>query len=74
MDNEKVLALLERAKKQVLLKMLKIAYTYTSETIQVLEGWSDKVLLTTNTTFDCEFFSFCKQTAATEPTLCHAVA
>ena len=48
--------------------------TYPSETIQVLEGWSDKVLLTTNTTFDCEFFSFCKQTAATEPTLCHAVA
>ena len=48
--------------------------TYPSEMIQVLEGWSDKVLLTTNTTFDCEFFSFCKQTAATEPTLCHAVA
>ena len=48
-------------------------HTYPSETIQVLEGWSDKVLLATNTTFDDDFFLFCKQTAATEPTLCHAV-
>ena len=49
------------------------AHTYPSEMIQVLECWSEALLLIINTTFDDEFFSFCKQTAATEPTLCHGV-
>ena len=31
------------------------------------------MFLTINTTFHCEFFSFTKQTAATENTLCHVV-
>ena len=48
--------------------------TPLTETIQVLDLGSGYKILTINTTFYDEFFSFCKQTAATEPTLCHAVA
>ena len=47
--------------------------TPPSETIQVLELGSGYKTLTHNTTFYGEFFLFCKQTAATEPTLCHAL-
>ena len=48
--------------------------TPSSETIQVLELGSGYKILTINTTFYGEFFLFSKQTAATEPPLCHGVA
>ena len=55
--------------------------TSLTETIQVLElGSGYKIqlgsgykILTINTTFYDEFFSFFKQTAATDPTLSHGV-
>ena len=50
-----------------------IVITPLTETIQVLDLGSGYKILTINTTFYDEFFSFCKQTAATEPTLCHGV-
>ena len=48
--------------------------TPPSETSQVLELGSGYKILTINTTFYGEFFLFSKQTAATEPPLCHGVA
>ena len=55
------------------LKELSYVYTYLTEMIQVLELGSGYKILTIYTTFRCEFFSFSKQTAATEPSLCHVV-
>ena len=46
--------------------------THFTETIRVSELGSGYKTLTHNTTFYGEFFLFSKQTAATEPTLCHA--
>ena len=51
-----------------------MVHTPPSETIQVLELGSGYKILTINTTFYGEFFLFSKQTAATEPPLCHGVA
>ena len=50
----------------------RIFLTYPSETNQVLELSPVYKILTINATLDCEFFSFCKQTASPEPTICHA--
>ena len=47
--------------------------TPITETIQVLDLGSGYKILTINTNFYDDFFSFSKQTAATEPSLCHAV-
>ena len=47
--------------------------TPPSEMIQVLELGSGYKILTINTTFYGEFVLFSKQTAATEPPLCHGV-
>ena len=52
---------------------IRIVVTYLTETIQVLELGSGYKILTIYTTFRCEFFLFSKQTAATEPSLCHVV-
>ena len=52
--------------------LLLVPCTYPSETNQVLELSPVYKILTINATLDCEFFSFCKQTASPEPTICHA--
>ena len=58
----------------ILLKIIYyIVYTHPSETNQVLELSPVYKILTINATFEGEFFSFCKQTAAPEPSICHAV-
>ena len=59
--------MLKFCKRKLNLK-IRTLHTPLTETIQVLELGSGYKILTINTTFYDDFFSFFKQTATTEPT------